>query len=128
MYIPTTKTQSEKTKQLGRDGEAFVAQRLEQQGFKILARNYTTRLGEVDIIAGKEDLIVFVEVKTRLKAYFPVSTVVTRSKQQSIIKATKHFVLANQIRDKVLRFDVATVIYDQNKPQLQYIENAFWAA
>jgi len=128
MQNQNAKKQNEQTKLLGQKGEAFVVQWLEQNGFTVLACNYAIKLGEVDIIAGKDDLIVFVEVKTRLKAYFPVSTVVTRSKQQSIIKATRHFVLANRIQNKVLRFDVATVIYDQNKPQLQYIENAFWAA
>ena len=120
------------TKVLGNKGEALVARFLEQRGYKILARNYRTRLGEVDLIASKEEFLLFIEVKTRRVAYFPISQVVTKSKQRKIIKAAKQFLLENRVQDKVCRFDVATVLYEGDNdyprevaPHVDYIENAF---
>ncbi len=113
-------------KSVGDLGEQSVEKWLTLNNFKILAKNYRTKLGEVDLIVQKDDTIAFVEVKTRKTEYFPTSLVVNRSKQQKIIRAAKHFVLQNQIRDKVLRFDVATVLLKENEqPSVTYITNAF---
>jgi putative endonuclease len=49
---------------LGNAGEQFVAHFLQNKSFKILAQNYRTKLGEIDLIAQKDELIVFVEVNT----------------------------------------------------------------
>jgi putative endonuclease len=114
-----------KTALLGIQGESLVASWLESNGFTILARNYHTRCGEVDIIAEQGEVIAFVEVKTRQHEYFPISQAVTWSKQQRIIKAANFFIVAHQIRDRVFRFDVATVIFDSNRHHIDYIPNAF---
>jgi len=50
---------------LGQAGEHFAAEHLERRGFAILARNYRTRWGEIDIVAADSDAIVFCEVRTR---------------------------------------------------------------
>mgnify|MGYP003509397425 CR=1 FL=1 len=52
----------------GANGETRVASFLRKQGYKILNRNYSCRFGEIDIIAEKDGFIVFVEVKTKIKA------------------------------------------------------------
>jgi putative endonuclease len=116
------------SKSFGLQGESTVAAWLEKHGATIMARNYQTKLGEVDIIATKGDIVAFVEVKTRTTEYFPIMQTVNWRKQQRIIKAARHFVLANQIRDKVLRFDVATVVADGNNQRIEYIKNAFTAS
>ena len=113
---------------LGDVGEQIVGKYLENKGFQILAYQFTTRLGEVDLIATKDEYVVFVEVKTRRTIYFPVSTVVTYSKQQKIVKSAKYFALKNQIVDKVLRFDVAIVNPTGDDYVVDYIENAFYGA
>jgi putative endonuclease len=115
----------QQTKILGAQGEALVASWLENHDFTILARNYQTRCGEVDIIASRDDVVAFVEVKTRQHEYFPISQAVTWRKQQRIIKAANYFIVSRQLRDKVFRFDVATVIFEQGQHQIEYIENAF---
>ena len=113
-------------KLVGNTGEQAVEKWLALNNFKILARNYSIRYGEVDLIAQKDDVIAFIEVKTRKTEYFPTSLVVNKSKQLKIIKAAKYFVLQNQIRDKVLRFDVATVhLKENNEHIVTYIPNAF---
>lgn len=113
------------TKILGNKGEEAVAAWLEKHGGTILARNYQTQLGEVDIIAAKGDIVAFVEVKTRNTEYFPISQTVTLKKQQRIIKAASNFILKNQLRDKVFRFDVATVVFSDETFDIEYIKNAF---
>ncbi len=116
------------TKILGDVGEKAVAQMLQSKKFKILAQNYRTRCGEIDLIAQKDELVVFVEVKTRKKIYFPTSRVVTFPKQKKLTKTAKYFIMQNKIIDKVCRFDVATVILNGGRYEIDYIENAFYAA
>ncbi|MFH1831369.1 MAG: YraN family protein [bacterium] len=113
------------TKRLGNNGEQAVARWLKNYGFHIVELNYNTKYGEIDLIVSKNDLIAFVEVKTRATTYFPISTVVTRPKQKKIIKTAQIFLLKRQITEKTIRFDVATVTIENNCYKIQYIENAF---
>ena len=119
--------QSQAKQKTGRAGEQFVSSYLEQDGFTILARNYQTRLGEIDIIAQKDDVIAFVEVKTRYNEYFHITQTITKSKQSKIVKTAKHFVLRSGIIDKVLRFDVAIVTQQDGQWQISYLPNAFYS-
>lgn len=116
---------SHDTKILGSNGEQAVANWLIEKGFEILARNYLVRAGEIDVIARKNDTVVFVEVKTRNTQYFSLSQLITKSKQQKIGKAAQHFVLQNQLFNHVLRFDIATVLHNDGAFSIEYIENAF---
>lgn len=115
-------------KKIGIDGENAVATWLENNSFTVLARNYATRRGEVDIIATKDDVVAFIEVKTRQTYYFPITQTITFTKQQRIIKAAQHFILTHQLHDKVFRFDVALVICNNNTYNIEYIDNAFQKA
>ena len=115
------------TKQLGNAGEQVIVTYLEKNGFHVISRNYQVRAGEIDIVATKGEYVIFVEVKARHSKYFPISQTVTWRKQQRIIKAAQHFILSNQLRDKVFRFDVATVLYRDNRQSIEYIPNAFIA-
>lgn len=112
-------------KQDGENGERFVQGWLEKQGFRILAKNYRTRMGEVDLIAEKAEVIAFVEVKSRHTAYFPVSMVITDGKQRRIIKAAKYYLAVHQISQRTIRFDVATVLLSSTPYDITYIPNAF---
>lgn len=112
----------------GNQGEEVVASWLMAKGFTLLAKNYQTRLGEVDIIATQGEVVAFIEVKTRKSSHFPISNTITYTKQKRIIRAATSFILKHQIRDRVLRFDVATVtLQAQNSYDISYIENAFTA-
>jgi putative endonuclease len=113
-------------KELGREGENAVAKFLEKKGYRIISKNYNTRLGEVDLIAEKDEFLAFVEVKTRTFAYFDISSCVTYTKQRRIIKAAKLFISRNGIDDKVCRFDVAAVLKGKDGGYyVDYIEDAF---
>ena len=76
------------TKTLGNHGEELVVNWLQNHNFKIEARNYRKKFAEIDIIATKQDLVVFVEVKSRKDPYLGecLSEVVNYSKQKKIIE------------------------------------------
>lgn len=108
---------------LGKYGEDRIAMWLEDQGFTVLERNFKQRYGEIDLIAKKKDLLVFVEVKTRKKQYFNLSTVIIPSKQHKIIKTAHFYLHSHQIHKTIIRFDVALVSADTDS--ITYIPNAF---
>ncbi len=114
------KTQTIK-REIGNAGECAVAKHLQNQGFMIIAQNYTVRGGEIDIIATKEQLMIFVEVKTRTKTMFPLSQVITITKQKKIILTAKYFLNQYTSKDLILRFDVALV----QDSTITYIPSAF---
>ena len=63
------KATADTRQELGKTGEGIVARKLEKDGFKILDKNYKRFYGEIDLIAAKKDLIVFVEVKMLVVQY-----------------------------------------------------------
>ncbi len=110
---------------LGNQAETLVADSLIQQGYKIIARNYKERWGEIDLIGLKDDLLIFVEVKMRSKYYFDLAQVVTESKQQKIMNTASTFIADHNYHDKSCRFDVALVQLENNTPQITYLPDAF---
>ena len=115
-----------RTKNLGNAGELFAANYLESHGYKILAKNFRVRSAEIDIVAEVDDVIVFVEVKTRsdIKHGLP-SEAVNFRKQQKIIEAASVFLQDEKYFDKACRFDVIEVYSDGIKFSARHIENAF---
>ena len=117
------------TKRIGNSGEDLAARYLESQGYEIIARNYHSRYGEIDIIAKNAEYIAYVEVKTRsISAYGLPREAVTLKKQQKIIK-TAYVFEAQHPYDLQPRFDIIE-IYLKNKsefaPQkLTHIKGAF---
>jgi len=115
-------------KALGNFGENAVATMLSQQEYTILAQNFSWRGGEIDIIARKGDLVIFVEVKTRKTEYFSLSDLITPSKQLKVIKTAQQYALTHQLNEHVLRFDVALVLTSEvGAPAITYIPHAFSA-
>jgi putative endonuclease len=112
-------------KQLGAKAEERVATYLAKQGFLIVARQYRTSQGEVDIIGMQGDLLVFVEVKARSNVAFPLSSVITPAKQRRIAKTAALFMLNHRLSQTSYsqRFDVA-LLDEQQPDQLTYIPNA----
>ena len=111
---------------IGQRGEEIAANYLQEHGYCILERNWTNKgRKEIDIIATKDDVVVFVEVKTRKvgSASTPISAVDGR-KQRRIILAADSFVKACHI-DFRCRFDVVGIIYDDFSSSLEHIVDAF---
>ena len=115
-----------KTQEIGNKGEAFVADYLKQKGFIISARNYRCKFGEIDVIAENDDLILFVEVKTRaFRAAIRPYEYVTPEKQRKL-SVTANIYLQHNGYGLKPRFDVAEVFCaPDGKMTLNYFENAF---
>lgn len=100
-------------KNVGDIGEEFAAKLLENSGFRIIARNYATRQGEIDIIATKDGVIHFVEVKTRNGCQYGYpSDAVTRIKQERIRKAAQQYLGSRRLTWNSVSFDVYEIMTD----------------
>ncbi len=110
------------TRQAGGEGEDLICAYLQEQGMKILKRNFRFGRDEIDIVAKDGDTIVFIEVKARQDAQkgHPEEAV-TRAKQRAIIFAAKGYLKINKLYDSRVRFDVAAVL----GTQINYIRAAF---
>ena len=111
---------------LGKKGEETAVGLLKDNGYKILLRNYKTKLGEIDIIASDKGTICFIEVKTRQSDRFGLpSEAISASKQRQISKVSLTFLKEKNLLDKKARFDVVSILYSKNMPRLDLIQNAF---
>ena len=116
-------------KLIGRYGEQIAADFLRKKGYTILASNYSTRVGEIDLIARKGEIVAFVEVKTRSRDYISrPSEAVTAAKQRKIIK-TAQFYLMRSEKELQPRFDVIEIVTasknDFRVLEIEHIEDAF---
>lgn len=98
----------------GKLGEDKACVFLQEQGFTIIGKNfYAGRYGEIDIIALKEKLLLFVEVKSRSNEKFGGGIYsITEKKKQSLRRAAQFFLVKNSIydsKDYTIRFDLILV-------------------
>ena len=113
--------------QLGAAGEQAAALALKKAGYKILARNYKTKCGEIDIIAHDKGTLCFIEVKTRDSDVFglPVEAV-HAEKQKQIAKVALWYLKERRLLEKKARFDVVSVRWSNGlQPKVEIIKNAF---
>ena len=114
------------TRLIGNEGENRAAAFLEAKGFSIIERNWRTKRGEVDIIAVKNDILVFVEVKTLPNGTLDmIQRELNYQKRQRIIKTSKRFLLNHrQYSNSYVRYDVIVIDMPGLEP-VYHIENAF---
>ncbi|MDR0336286.1 MAG: YraN family protein [Planctomycetaceae bacterium] len=113
--------------QLARAGEEEAVWLLREKGYIILQQNIRIPEGELDIVARKNSLLVFVEVKTRQKQKFgKPSDAVKNAKRQRQIIIAQQFMSLCRITNVPIRFDIISILWPPNSPPtLQHIENAF---
>jgi putative endonuclease len=111
---------------IGAVGEDLAVKYLKKAKYKIVERNWLCKYGEVDIIAKDRGTIAFIEVKARKKgtSVDPLYSVNSR-KQMQICKAAQDYITRKKIRNKMFRFDVLTVIFNEPEPEILLIKNAF---
>ena len=112
----------------GHRGEALAAKQMEKMGYEILERNFHALKGEIDIIAKKDNVIVFTEVKYRKNEEMGTpAEAVNHWKQQNIIRAAKAYIAQKCLMEMGydFRFDVAEVLTSEGKTYFRYTENAF---
>lgn len=112
-------------KNKGFEYEKIAEKYLLENNFKIKYKNYFCRLGEIDIIAEKDGVTHFIEVKGRIntKHGYPREAV-TPYKQRRIISAAKYYLMQTGRDDIFCQFDVVEIIQEENT--INFLENAFW--
>ena len=110
------------TKQTGQQGEEQAARFLEKKGYKILARNFFTPRGELDIVAADKKNLVFIEVKARAyEAFGGPLAAVTPAKQKRLVLAAQQYLKIKSPKFDSIRFDIICIL----PGRLEHIENAF---
>jgi putative endonuclease len=113
---------------VGAYGERVAVRFLEDAGYAVLARNWRSRAGELDVVATRDGVVVFVEVKTRRSTSFgPPSLAVTPVKAARIRALAQEWLLASRLGDAVpVRFDVVSVLRPVSGPAVvEHVEGAF---
>lgn len=114
---------------IGERGEAVAASYMESLGYSILARNYHSRFGEIDIIARDGGDLVFVEVKCRKNADFgTASEAVDFRKRRKLVRTAFHYLSSEAVDECDCRFDVVEVYAVFGRlPRVELIKGAFSA-
>lgn len=112
---------------LGRRGESLAKTHLENAGYEILDENWTHGRLEVDLIAYKDKMIIFAEVKTRTgNGFGEPEDFVDMRKQRLLADAADEYLYLMNHQGEV-RFDIISVLFDRNNNYiLKHIEDAFW--
>ena len=96
--------------ELGRAGEDAALATYRELGYRLLARNWRCRTGELDLVVERAGLVVFCEVKTRSGSGFGGGyEAVTIPKQRKLRQLAVQFVAWNGLTPRASRFDVASV-------------------
>jgi len=114
---------------LGPWGEMLAAEYLKKKRYKIIAGNYRSRYGEIDLIAQTRKEIVFVEVKLRKSASYVLAREYVGPEKQRRIRATAEYWLSINPCELQPRFDVIEIYAPQglntHDPEIVHLEDAF---
>ncbi|MBK6766909.1 MAG: YraN family protein [bacterium] len=112
-------------RKLGNAGEDVAARYLEGVGMRIVERNWQAKFGELDIICMEKDVVVFIEVKSagKVTSFLPENRV-NHDKQQRIKRLARAY-LRRRRWDLPIRFDIVTVVWEGDRPEINHIINAF---
>ena len=116
---------SDQRQRIGRWGEEHAARYLQERGYVILERNLRTPHGEIDILSRKDDLLVFVEVKTRSSTTFSYpEQAVTPRKQMHMLAAAEAYFEGHPDSSDTWQFDVIAIERKPGEePEIVHFEN-----
>ena len=113
--------------EIGKIGEDAAVNLLIEKGYKILERNYRAGHLEVDIIALKDDVVAFVEVKTRAVNYLVSPQEAVNYRKQNFIANAANGYMRRFRRSEEARLDVITVLHKNGAVvEVEHIENAYY--
>jgi putative endonuclease len=112
--------------EVGKKGEDLASEYLTGKGYIILERNWTFEKAELDIIAIKEGLLVFVEVKTRRSDFYgDPEDAVTPAKIKNILNAAEAYIEEKDM-DNEIRFDIISIIMKGEITEITHLEDAIY--
>ena len=114
------------TRGRGEDWERLAEKELSSSGYRILARNFRTRVGEIDFVAEEGGVLCFIEVKGRGGTGFGLpAEAVTPEKQRRIFRAAEAYLTRGHRRRVPCRFDVVAILESEGKREIEILRNAF---
>ena len=125
-FVEKTTTYVAEHNDTGKFGEEKAVEFLTKNGYEIVAKNHKYQHAEIDIIAKKEKLLLFVEVKTRTNLSFGnPEEFVNYTKAKLIMKAAEHYIFAKDWQFDI-RFDIIAVTIKGSSVAIKHIEDAFY--
>lgn len=111
----------------GSASEEFAASWLAARGYRIEARNFRTKAGEIDVIASRAGMLAFVEVKARASnAYGTPAEAVNARKRARLVRAASAYLARYGARPPACRFDVVEVVPGgAGQPAIRHLPDAF---
>ena len=110
-------------------GEAIAAQHLQKKRYSVVATNYRSRFGEIDLIVANRKYLVFVEVKLRKSDKFADAAAFVDNRKQDRIRTTAQLYLSEFPTVLQPRFDVVEIYAPQGtdtvNPEIRHLEDAF---
>jgi len=114
------------TNAVGNRAETLAAEYLKKQKLQLHEQNYFCRVGEIDLILWDQDYLVFTEVRYRKNHNFGGALEsIDRFKQAKLRRAAEHYLVYSKNTDCPCRFDILCVSGNLNRPQFEWIKNAF---
>ena len=111
---------------VGQSWEDLAGRRLKAAGYRIQARNYRARSGEIDFIAEENGVLCFIEVKGRRGVGFGApAEAVTLEKQRRIARAAREYVRRRRVGPGPRRFDVVTILESDGRAEVGILRGAF---
>ena len=110
----------------GDEAEQLTVEHLERAGYVIRDRNVLCRRGELDVVAEKGNVLAFVEVRMRATAVWgDPSMSVNYAKQRKVVLAAHEYCQRHRLFQRVIRFDVASVVGKGREGHVEHITDAF---
>lgn len=108
----------------GKIGEDAAVEYFKAKGYRLLARNYRSRYGEIDIICEKQNSVVFAEIKNIPSFGIEgIEYLIDRRKRDRIVKTSKQYLFSSGLDGKKdVRYDVVVI----NNGSIEHFEGAFY--
>jgi putative endonuclease len=110
-------------KDIGNSGEEKAADFLQSKGYQVMETNYRHKRGEIDIIVKNDELMVFVEVKTRNNVEFGTPEQFVSQRQRQVIIETANAYISEVDWHGLIRFDIVAIVPEK---EIVHFEDAFY--
>jgi putative endonuclease len=110
---------------LGKLGEYLALDFLKSKGYEIIQTTYRFKKAEIDIIARLNDIVIFVEVKTRSTNFILPEKAVNVKKQNLLMTAANQYIFENKLNGSI-RFDIISIVIQKETQEIFHIEDAFF--
>lgn len=125
-FLSRTPPRMRGSRGVGQEWERLAEKHLKKAGYTIRARNYRTRVGEIDFVAQEGDVLCFVEVKGRHGIGFGLpEEAVHAEKQRRIHRAAQAYLQSERLEDATCRFDVVSILQDDTASSVTILRDAF---